>query len=197
MRVVSKGYRKDGKRTLVAKAALMETQGPVRNFCRQTNNFGILLGETGRVCLASGKEVEVEDTANNIVFESRSARGLVGQLDVHAVGVEQQNTMGARGPMFEIDRVISVEIRARRNAIGVSRPKGQRKVVRWQMEWVGVLAKAVDVRILRQLCLDTQVLRLEDEWMRRGVEKHFFCRTSVDLERERRGRVVELDVGRA
>ena len=194
---VRRRYLKARGHTVVSEATLVETQGPVRNLCRQPNNFGVLLGKSCRVCLASGEEVEVENATNDIILQRRSARGVIGQLDVHAVGVEQQNAMGACGPMLVVDWVVSVEIGARRNAIGVSRPKSQRKVVRWEMERIGVLAKAIDMCIIWQLCLDTKILRLEDEGMRRGVEEYFFRRAPVDLERERRGRVIELDVGRA
>lgn len=69
--------------TLVSETTLMESETPVRDFSRGTGNFRILLRHLGRVGFTSGKEVEIQDTTNDVVFQ-RGPIGIV-DFDIHTV----------------------------------------------------------------------------------------------------------------
>jgi hypothetical protein len=66
----------------------MEAKGPVRYFGREAGERGIFGDDGGGRGEAAGKEVEVENTAQNIVLQG-VCRGFVVDLDVHSMGAEQ------------------------------------------------------------------------------------------------------------
>ena len=76
------------------------------------------------------------------------------------------------------------------------RPRRACRIRRVQTECVRVLAEAIDVRVRREVGLDAKVLRLKDEGVRRCGEENLFRTCPDDAERERGGRVVELDLRR-
>lgn len=63
----------------------MKSQSPVGDFSGGSDDLGVLLSDVKRA--GSSEEVEVEDTANDVVFE-RIAVGLGSEFDIHAVGIE-------------------------------------------------------------------------------------------------------------
>ena len=98
----------------------MQAESPVRIFGRQTNKLSVLASNRGGVGLASGEEVEVKDTTDDVVLKSRLlAVGLV-ELDVHAVGVEQQDTVRAGLAVLLVDGVGSVEVGGVGNAVSIA-----------------------------------------------------------------------------
>lgn len=85
----------------------MESECPIGNLSRKADNFSILSRDLRGVGGAAGQEVEIKHAANNVVLEALLPC-LVGELDVHSVGVEKEYAMRARGTMFEIHRVVAV-----------------------------------------------------------------------------------------
>lgn len=65
--------------------------------------------------------------------------------------------------VFEIHRVIPVQVCAIGDTIRVSRPQGSRIVVCWQTECISMFSNAVYVWTVRQARFDTQILRLKDQ----------------------------------
>ena len=65
----------------------MQSERPVRDLSRDAYNFRVLPRHLRRIGLASGEEVEVQDTSDHVVLESR--RGALGviDLDIHTVRV--------------------------------------------------------------------------------------------------------------
>jgi hypothetical protein len=95
----------------------MKSERPVTYHCRQAHDSSNLLRDVyrRRPC----KEVEVKDSSQGIILEILA--GCVVDLDVHAVGVEEEHTVGAIfSPMVEIDGVIAVQIGSSWNAICIS-----------------------------------------------------------------------------
>lgn len=133
--------------TVVTEAALVEAERPVRNLRRFTNNIGILTCHLGRVVLVSCKEVEIEDTANDIILERRASALSVVDFDIYTIRVREEDTMCARRAVLVVDRVVPVQVRTLRDAVCVARPERARVVVRRQAEAVGMLAEAVQIRV--------------------------------------------------
>lgn len=90
--------------------------------------------------------------------------------------------MSSSGSMFEIDGMVPVKIRADRESERIARPKCECGVGCRKMERIGVLPQTVDIRIIRQAGLDSKILRLENERVRRRVEEHLFRGSAVDGE---------------
>lgn len=73
-----------------------------------------------RVRFTTGKEIEIQDTTNYIVFQACSPH--TGKLNDHSIGVEKENTMCPGGPMFKVDRMIPIQIGANGDTEGITRP---------------------------------------------------------------------------
>ena len=74
--------------------------------------------------------------------------------------------MGAAGgTMLKVDGVAAVQVRAFWNAICVARPHRARRIDHVKPERLRMLAEAVNVRGVRQRCLDAEELRFKDEGM--------------------------------
>ena len=171
----------------------MQTERPVRDFRRSADDISILARDLGWVVLIASQEVEVKDAANDVVLEGRAKTLRVVDLDVHAVRVGKEDTVRARLAVLKVDRVVSVQVLTLGHAIRVARPERAGVVVRREAERVGVLAETVEVRVLGEVRLHAQVLRLEDDRVRRGGEENLLGLGAVDREAERRGSVVEAD----
>ena len=71
----------------------MESQSSIGNGHRQTSNFSVLLGNFN--WRRSSQEVEIENTTNGVVFQVLLAVGILVNEDIHTVGVEEEDSMGA------------------------------------------------------------------------------------------------------
>jgi hypothetical protein len=91
----------------VSISALMETKTPVGRHERKGGDLGVLLGDVaGR---RTSDEVEVENTANDVVLQELLAVLLVDE-DVHAVGIEEEDTVGAALAVVKVNGVSSIEV---------------------------------------------------------------------------------------
>ena len=181
---------------LVAVPALVETESPVRNHQRRLDNFSILPGHILRG--RSGDEVEVKNAADDVVLEELAA--LVVDVDVHPVGVKQEHTVSAVLPVIEIDRVSSVQILALGRPVSITGVDRSGVVGGVEHEGVAMLSQTIQMRVLRQVRLQIEILVLEHELGAGSVEEHLAGVCARDRERERVGVEVKLEfrvLGRA
>ena len=104
--------------------------------------------------------------------------------------------MRAAGAVLKVHGMAAVQVRAPRYAIRIARPQRARRVSRVQPERFRVLSEPVDVRRGGKRRLHAEVLRLEDERVRRSGEEHLARARAGDVEREWRGIVGELKLRR-
>lgn len=95
-------------------------------------------------------------------------------------------------PMLEIDGMASVEVGHSWDVRRLSIPKGSDVVVGLEAERVSMLSQAVEVRVLRQLSSQPDILRLKDELRSRGVEQDISGAGPRDCKRKWACRVGEL-----
>lgn len=149
----------------------MQAERPVGYLSGCPNDLRVLSRDRKRIRLASCKEVEVQDTSNDVILEARSVR--IVDLDIHAVGVQEKHTMSACRAMLKVDGVVSVEIASCWHTVRVARPHCTRRVECRQTERVGMLSETIDIRVFRKVRLQTKVLGLKDDRMRRRGEEYF------------------------
>lgn len=130
---------------LVSISALVETEAPVWLHGREASKLTILL----HCCYRSrpSNKVKVEHATNGVVLKVLVARSVLVDHDVHAVGVEEEDTMGARGTVLQVEGVRSVEIGVVGNAIAVLVPHSADVVGRLEAQRVRMLAQAVQVGV--------------------------------------------------
>lgn len=97
----------------------MESKTPVRLHDRLSDNLGVLHSHIlGRW---PSDEVEIKNTAKGIVLEELAV-GVV-DLDVHAVGAEEEDTVGARrAAVVEVDGVVSIQVRSTGDTVCITVP---------------------------------------------------------------------------
>lgn len=98
----------DIKGILVSVSAVVVTKSPVWHHGWQTHDFSVLLCN-GHWCWSSNK-VEVQDASEGVVLQVLVLAVCVVNLDIHAIGVEQEDAMASRGSMIVVDGVVSVQI---------------------------------------------------------------------------------------
>lgn len=154
---------------------------------RQSNNLGVLSRDIlgGR----TGHEVKVEDTSDDVVLQDT-----VVNLDIHTIGVQQENSMGTGLTVLKVDGVRSVKVGVVGNSEGITVPQGSGEVGGGELEGLSVLSKSIDVGVLRSLGGKTNVLILEDE-SSSGLENLLSGRSTRDRESEGVLLDVEDDVG--
>jgi hypothetical protein len=79
----------------------MEAEAPVWAHQRELSNLGILCGDIARRWPCD--EVKVEDTSDDVVLEVLAT--FVVDVDVHSVGVEQENSVGRVAAVVKVDWV--------------------------------------------------------------------------------------------
>ena len=89
----------------------MQPKAPIRHLRRRAHHLRILPRHGRRVRLTAREEVKVEHPADDIVLQRRRAVGVV-ELDVHAVGVEEEDAVCAGWAMLLVDGVRTVEVGA-------------------------------------------------------------------------------------
>ena len=158
----------------------MQTVAPVGVLGGQANELRVLAGDRGGVTLASREKVEVENTADDVVLEGRLLTVGLVELDVHAVGVEE-DAMCAGWAMLLVDGVRAVEVGAggdegsfavelggrlvedkltlRRGEEGTH--QSERRIMIIQPKPIRMLAQTIDIRTVWQRSLDPQVLILK------------------------------------
>lgn len=180
----------DLKGILVAVATVVVTQTPVGLHGGRTGDGAVLLdGFDGG---AAREEVEVEHAAEGVVLEVLGSLGVLVDHDVHAVGVEEEDGMGAGSAVVQVEWVRAVQVGVVGDAEAVLVPEGADVLVRLEVEGVGVLAETVQVGVGGELGAQAQVLRLEDQRGCGGVEEDFVG--ALDAEAEGRCGVFELEV---
>jgi hypothetical protein len=162
---------------LVPIAALVEPKRPIRDLGREAGNPRVLLSDLDR--RRTSKEVKVENSANGIVFQGGFV-ALIAELDVHAVGVQEEHAVCTSGAVFKIDWVHAVQVCTRWDAIGVPRPHSTGSILGRKAEGLCVFAQTIDVGIERKRRFDAKVLRLEDDRESGSVEEHLVARLAHD-----------------
>ena len=142
----------------------METERPVRNFCGCSNNLGVLPSHLSRVRRTSSKEVEIQNTSNDVILQTRPGGCLV-DFDVHSVGVQQEDSVCPRRAVLKVNGVVPVQVTSGRYSVCIARPERARRVRGWEAETVRVFSETIDVCIVRQIRFHTQVLRFEYDGM--------------------------------
>lgn len=98
---------------------------PVWHHCSLSNDFRVLLRDLDRC--GAGHEVKVQDTTRQVVLQVLTV--CVIDLKVHAIGVEEEDTVGAiLAAVIEVNWVGAVEVGVCRGAVGVTVPGGARVV---------------------------------------------------------------------
>ena len=80
--------------------------------------------------------------------------------------------MSACCTVLKVHRVISVQVRPSRNTERIARPEGEGCIVCWNAEGVCVLSQSIDIGICRDTSFDSNVLWLEDDWIRYGRKQN-------------------------
>ncbi len=174
----------------VAVFALVVSKPPVGRHQRGLRDFCILDSDIARG--RTGNEVEVEDAADDVVLEVLAA--LVVDVDVHSIRVEEEHSVRAVLPVVKVDRMSTVQVLALWCPVGIPGVDCAGVVGRVEHERVAVLAQAVQMRVLGQMCLEIDILALKDELGAGGVEEDFPGVCARDGERERVGLEVELEL---
>ena len=131
----------------------------------------ILLSDRSWVSLATSEEVEIEQAPDDVVFEGFDAGSLV-EFDIHAVGIEEEDAMGASSAVIEVNRVVPVEVGVCGDAEGITTPEGPDlslpAVVEVKTEGFRVFAQTVDIGVLGEGGLEPQILLFVDELVTRS-----------------------------
>lgn len=101
----------------------MEAKSPVRHHCGSAHDLAVLLSDL--YWGGAGEEIKVENAAESVVFEVLVFTRSVVDYEVYAVAVEEEYTVCLLGrhAMFEIDGMISIEVGADGDLIGITRPQ--------------------------------------------------------------------------
>lgn len=141
----------------------------------------------------SSNEVEVQDTPDDVVLEVLTIS--VVNVDVHTVGVQQEDTVGSVASVVKVDGVRSVEVLALRSTVSISGVDRPCVVGAVEQKIVGVFAETIQVRLLREMSLEVHILAFEDQLLTSGVEKNFSGIRTRDGERERIRLEIEFQLG--
>lgn len=98
---------------LVSVSALVEAKSPVRAHQWVLSDLRVLNGDVAR--RRSSNEVKVKDTANDVVLKVLATS--VIDVDVHAIGVQEEDTVGGISSVVEVDRVSTVQVLALRGSV--------------------------------------------------------------------------------
>ena len=92
----------------------METKAPIWHHGGLANDVAVLPSDVNWT--RTGKDVEVDNTSNHVVFEILPRRITV-DIEIHTIAVQHKDTvsLAAATAMLEVDRVIAVEISPWRN----------------------------------------------------------------------------------
>lgn len=173
----------------------MHPKRPIWHFSRRTNDRRILSRNLCRIRLTSSKEVEIQNTTNNIILQGCVRRSLV-KLDVHPVRIKQEDPMRAGLSMLEVYGVTSVKIRSNLYPVCITRPESQSFAVSGQMKRVTVLSQAIYISLRGKSGFDAEILGLKYERMGRSSEENLPSVRALDGEGERGEGVIELNRGR-
>lgn len=168
---------------LVSVSAIVVTESPVGHHGGQAHDFGILLCNSHWGW--SSDEVEVQDATKSVVLQVLVLALVVVDLDIHAIGVEEEDTMAARGPVLVVDGVVSVQVSTGWDSVGILRPESADVVGGVEAERVRVLSQTVQVGVVWELGPQAEVLGLKDDACGRRIEKDFASLRANNGEGER------------
>lgn len=146
-------------------------KSPITLHGRKANDFSIL--STGLLGRRPGQEVEVENATNDVILEVLLA--IVGfvELDIHAIGVQQEDGMRTRlAAVVVVHRMGPVQVAVRRNSVRIASPQGTGVVRGFQTHGISVLSETVEIRVLRKPGTEIQILGLENQVRTSSVEQH-------------------------
>ncbi len=101
----------------------METKTPVWHHCGSADDLAVLLSDV--YWGGAGEEIKVKNAAESVVFEVLVFACSVVDYEVYAVAVKEEYTVCflGRHAVFEIDGMISIEVVADGDLIGITRPQ--------------------------------------------------------------------------
>ena len=110
--------------TFVSKPALVKSKGPIGDLCGSADDLSILTRHLDRIRGAARQKVEVDHSSDDVVLECGRGISSLVDLYIHSVRVEKEHAMRAGGSMLEIDGVVSVQVCAIGDTVGISGPEG-------------------------------------------------------------------------
>jgi len=116
----------------------------------------------------SSNEVEIQHTSDDVVLKVLTIS--VVDVNVHTVGVQQEDTVCSVASVVEVDGVRSVKVLALRGTVRISGVDCPCVVGAVEHEVVGVFTETVQVRLLREMSLEIHILAFEDQFLTGGVE---------------------------
>ena len=147
---------------LHAVSTLMEPKAPIWHHGGLANDIAVLLSDVNWAW--TGKDVEIDNTSDHIVFEILP-RGIAVDIEIHTIAVQHEDTMSlaAAAAMLEVDWMIPIEISPWRDQVRISRPQRASVVSSRAPERVGILSETINVWIIRKTSAKSDILRLENE----------------------------------
>ena len=140
----------------------MEPKAPIWHHGGLADDLTVLLSDVDWAW--TSKDVEVDDTSDQIVFEILP-RGVAVDIEIHTIAVQHEDTMSltAAAAMLEVNWMIPVKISPWRDQVRISRPQRASIVSSGAPERVGILSEAINVWIIRKRSAKSDILGLEDE----------------------------------
>jgi hypothetical protein len=106
------------------------------------------------------QEVEIKDTAQNVVFQVCAIS--IIDLHIHSIGIEQENAVSAiTSTVIVVHRMIAIEIRSRRDTVRISIPNRARVVCGVEHERVSVLPETIQAWRIGKMSPEAHILALE------------------------------------
>lgn len=130
------------------------------------SDLGVLSGDISWG--GTSNEVEVQDTPDDVVLEVLTTS--VVNVDVHSVGVQQKDAVSSVASVVKVNGVRSVKVLALRSAVRISGIDCPRVVGAVEHKLVGVLTETIQVRLLRKMSLEVDILAFEDQFLASGIE---------------------------
>ena len=140
----------------------MEPKAPIWHHGGLADDIAVLLGDVNWAW--TGKDVEVDNTTDHVVFEILP-RGVAVDIEIHTIAVQHEDTMSlaAAAAMLEVDWMIPVEVSPCRDQERIPRPQRASIVSSRAPKRVGILAEAINVWIVRKRSAKSEILGLENE----------------------------------
>jgi len=94
----------------------------------------------------------------------------VVNVDVHSVGVQQEDAVSSIASVVKVDRVRSVEVLALRGTVRISSIDCPCVVGGVEHEFVGMFTETIQVRLLRKMSLEVDILAFENQLLAGSIE---------------------------
>ena len=115
---------------LHAVSTLMESKAPVRHHSGLPDDVAVLPSDVDGA--RTSKDVEIDDPSDHVVFEILPC-GIAVDVEIHTIAIQHEDTVSLTGALavLEVDRVVSIEVRSRRDQVRISGPQCAGVISRW------------------------------------------------------------------